>query len=448
MSELDERLRSLIDTSAPRITLEEVYALEEINARPTTTSRRTRRARTRRPATAVLVMVCALATIAVAGAVIATSDNTTRSQIAAGGKQQSGRTGAAAAGGCAGKAYVASGRDTVYVIDTATGTVSNRIRVGNNPNSVAITPDGKHLYVTGSRAAPARRPDGVRKEARGLKFSRGPGFVRQAVGVVSVIDTATDKVSSRIRVPGAPVTVVGVAINPDGKHAYLSYMGIDSGTASSIKVTVITTATGKVSSHFADGTATGVFTPDGKHAYATNRGFDGTVLVIDTATGKVSSRITVGTGAAQAGAITPDGKHLYVASRERDSDIGTVSVIDTATGEASSRTHVGNNPSSVAITPDGKHAYVTSGGFDGRVYVIDTATGVVSALIPVGSLPDVVAITPDGTHAYVTNRFGGSISVIDTATGVVSALIPVGAAGDQLRGLAICPEPNARPRRP
>ena len=440
MSELDERLRSLIDTSAPPITLEEVYALEEINARPTTTSRRTRRARTRRPATAVLVMVCALTTVAVTGAVIATSDNTTRSQIAAGGKQRSGRTGAAAAGGCAGKAYVASGRDTVYVIDTATGTVSNRIRVGNNPNSVAITPDGKHLYVTGSRAAPVSKPDRVRKKARGLKFSaRGPGFVRQAVGVVSVIDTATDKVSSRIQVPGWGG---GVAINPDGKHAYLSYMGIDSGTASSINVTVIATATGKVSSHFADGTATGVFTPDGKHAYATNGGFDGTVLVIDTATGEVSSRITVGAGAAQAGAITPDGKHLYVASRERDSDIGTVSVIDTATGEASSRTHVGNNPSSVAITPDGKHAYVTSGGFDGTVYVIDTATGVVSALIPVGSLPDVVAITPDGTHAYVTSRFGGSISVIDTATGVVSAHIPVGTARDLMGGLAICPAPR------
>jgi YVTN family beta-propeller protein len=311
----------------------------------------------------------------------------------------------------------------VYVIDTATGTVSNRIRVGNHPGSIAITPDGKHLYVTGSQPLPVSNHG-------------------QTVSVVSVIDTATDKVSSRIRAPGAPGAVVGVAINPDGKHAYLSYMGIASGTPSSINVSVITTATGKVSSHFADGTAPGVFTPDGKHAYATNGGFDGTVLVIDTATGEVASRITVGAGAAWAGAITPDGKHLYVASRDR-SDIGTVSVIDTATGKVSSRTHVGNNPSSMAITPDGKRAYVTSFvGFDGTVYVIDTATGVVSGLIPVGSLPDVVAITPDGTHAYVTSRFGGSISVIDTATGVVSALIPVGTARDLMGGLAICPAPR------
>ena len=392
MSELDERLRSLIDTSAPPITLEEVYALEEVSARrPPIPSRRTRRARTRRPATAVLVMVCALATIAVAGALIATSANTTPSQIAAGGKQRTGQRGAAAAGGCAGKAYLTDDHDAVYVIDMATGKVSSRINV-DAQGAVAITPDGKHLYVVGDPGAP---------------------ITTSGRGGMSVIETATGKVSSsRIRAPG---WVVGVAINPDGKHAYLSSVGIDSGTPSSTKVTVITTATGKVSSHFADGTGVVAITPDGKHAYATNGDFDGTMFVINTATGKVASRITVGAGATEAGAITPDGKHLYVASRDR-SGIGTVSVIDTATGKVSRPIRVGNNPTAVAIAPDGTHAYVTSYvAFDGTVYVIDTATGVVSALIPVGSVPNMVAITPDGTNAYVTNRFGNSISVIDTA---------------------------------
>ena len=44
-------------------------------------------------------------------------------------------------------------------------------------------------------------------------------------------------------------------------------------------------------------------TPDGKHAYVTNFG-DGTVSVITTATGAVSAPITVGKGAA-AVAICP-----------------------------------------------------------------------------------------------------------------------------------------------
>ncbi len=51
-------------------------------------------------------------------------------------------------------------------------------------------------------------------------------------------------------------------------------------------------------------------TPDGKHAYVTNYG-DGTVSVITTATGAVSAPITVGK-VPVAVAITPDGKHAYV----------------------------------------------------------------------------------------------------------------------------------------
>ena len=37
---------------------------------------------------------------------------------------------------------------TVSVITTATGAVSAPITVGNGPDWVAITPDGKHAYVT------------------------------------------------------------------------------------------------------------------------------------------------------------------------------------------------------------------------------------------------------------------------------------------------------------
>ena len=37
---------------------------------------------------------------------------------------------------------------TVSVITTATGVVSAPITVGSRPIAVAITPDGKHAYVT------------------------------------------------------------------------------------------------------------------------------------------------------------------------------------------------------------------------------------------------------------------------------------------------------------
>ena len=60
-------------------------------------------------------------------------------------------------------------------------------------------------------------------------------------------------------------------------------------------MSVITTATGAVSAPITVGKAPlGVaITPDGKHAYVANDG-DGTVSVITTATGAVSAPITVG----------------------------------------------------------------------------------------------------------------------------------------------------------
>ena len=45
-------------------------------------------------------------------------------------------------------AYVTNGSVTVSVIDTATNTVVATVPVGSFPFGVAVTPDGKHAYVT------------------------------------------------------------------------------------------------------------------------------------------------------------------------------------------------------------------------------------------------------------------------------------------------------------
>ena len=107
-------------------------------------------------------------------------------------------------------------------------------------------------------------------------------------GTVSVITTATGAVSAPIPVGKRPY---GVAITPDGKHAYVTdFVGGDGDT-----VSVITTATGAVSAPITvgKGPVEVAITPDGKHAYVANSG-DGTVSVITTATGAVSAPIPVG----------------------------------------------------------------------------------------------------------------------------------------------------------
>ena len=64
------------------------------------------------------------------------------------------------------------------MITTATGAVSAPITVGKGPDQVAITPDGKHAYVT-----------------------------NQDDGTVSVITTATGAVSAPITVGTGPEVV-------------------------------------------------------------------------------------------------------------------------------------------------------------------------------------------------------------------------------------------------
>jgi YVTN family beta-propeller protein len=70
----------------------------------------------------------------------------------------------------------------VSVITTATGAVSAPITVGNAPNEMAITPDGKYVYVTNNDD-----------------------------GTVSVITTATGVVSATLAVGKRPA---GVATCP------------------------------------------------------------------------------------------------------------------------------------------------------------------------------------------------------------------------------------------
>ncbi len=179
-------------------------------------------------------------------------------------------------------------------------------------------------------------------------------------------------------------------------------------------------------------------TPDGKHAYVANSG-SGTVSVIDTATNTVvfgvGFPIPVGTFP-RGVAVTPDGKHAYVANTGSDN----VSVIDTATNTVVTTVPVQSIPIGVAVTPDGKHAYVTNDN-SSSVSVIDTASNTVVATVGVGVNPFGVAITPDGKHAYVASGFS-NVSVIDTASNTVVATVGV---GDNPLGVGIVPPPAGVP---
>jgi YVTN family beta-propeller protein len=184
-------------------------------------------------------------------------------------------------------------------------------------------------------------------------------------------------------------------------------------------------------------------TPDGKHAYVANA-LSNTISVIRTATNTVVATVALPVGSNPARvAVTPDGKHVYVAN-----EAGNVSVIATATKTVVATIPVGINPSGVAITPDGTRAYVVTD----TVSVIDTTSNTVVATVPfpAGSGPNGVAITPDGKHAYVAINASviffpiALVSVIRTATNTVVATVPPSGL-PSVGGVGIVPPPPGVP---
>jgi YVTN family beta-propeller protein len=330
---------------------------------------------------------------------------------------------------------------SISAIDTTSNQVVATVEVGPGPHGMVISPTGKKAYVANYGTFPT--PLG---QARCL--SDTVSVLR--LGTRHLAAASGDKTADAPKVV-ATVTVgpgpLAVAITPDDEEVYVTNFGRDPslfpGGVPGNTVSVIQTRSNEVVATIPVGKlpAGVAITPDGKHAYVTNRG-DNEVSVIDTATHTVVATVPVQIQPANI-AFTPDGRRAYVTNFGSN----TVSVIDTAThtvvpvpdGEA---IKVGIVPIGVAITPDGGRVYVVNVNFSpfppfppGEVSVIDTATNTVVKTVAVGAGPRAVAITPDGAHAYVTNFLDlltvdgipvdGSVSVIELATNTVVDTVPL-----------------------
>ena len=287
---------------------------------------------------------------------------------------------------------------TVSVIDTATNTVTATIPVGSSTFGVAVTPDGRQVYVTN-------------------------GLVD---GVVSVIDTATNTVTRSIAFPD--ISASGVAVTPDGTKAYIT-----NGNGSS--VSVIETATGTVIKRIfvRQGPGGVAVAPDGSKVYVEN---SGVLSIISTASNEVIGEI-MGVKTGYMVVVTPDGGKVYVSSGPGPGP-AFVSVINTNTNTVIRNidfTDVG--ATGLAATPDGTKVYVTNDTGPAfspprpGVSVINTASDQVAATIFThsGSTPIGVGVTPDGSKAYVAGfNSASNVFVIDTATNTVIGA-PINAGG-------------------
>jgi len=258
---------------------------------------------------------------------------------------------------CDGKVlYVAEATaDQVAVFDIMSGKVTKAISVGENPAGLAISADGRELYVT--CAVPA--------------------------GKVQLIDVRGGRVSDNIAVGHTPVSVVA---GPDGKMLFVcnqfnNNIGvIDLGSK---KQTATITVTREP--------VAAAITPDGKFLFVANHLPAGAadadyvasvVSVIEISAKKVITNIELPDGSVNLRGITisPDGKNAYVTHilaryqfpvtyLERGwvntnamtiidvpgrKFVNTVLVDDVDLGAA--------NPYSVACTADGKNILITHAG--------------------------------------------------------------------------------------
>ena len=240
---------------------------------------------------------------------------------------------------------------TVSAIDTNTNTVirtSQPLASGstlNYPGSVAVSPDGTHVYVANwvegkiieldpNTLAPVGQPIAVAVGGDEMVFSPDGGrlYVAHdgAAGTLSIIDTSSRTVVGTI---STTYDTTDMVISADGRTLYLADGYYN-------QVQVIDTNTKAVVGYIPLGPRTYnsnpaglALSPDGRWAYVTNND-DATVLVIDTTSRTVvGAPIVVGVSRGVAStvswptaiAVSADGSRIYVANGD------DIVVIDAAT---------------------------------------------------------------------------------------------------------------------
>ncbi len=328
-----------------------------------------------------------------------------------------------------------SGGNVVQTFDTTTNSaLHSPVAVGNDPWSVAITPDGTTAYVGNNGS-----------------------------GTVTPVTVSTDSTGTALCLPSGscPSTTStepeAVAVTPDGSAAYVANSADD--TVSEILLTgsgapkVANTPIGAATADPFTRPDAIAISPDGKTAWVANYA-SGTLVPIDLATGaKIGSPITIPvTGSERAEptglAFTPAGSHLLVAD-SGDGDVTDVTigstgqVTGTDTFALESTAPTGSvTPWAVAVTPAGSTAWVTDYVTTGQVVPVGLAgatANVVGRPVAVHNDPDAVAITPAGTHAYVANYLSDTVSVLSLSAGASTVTATIETTGSP-QGLAVTPD--------
>ena len=273
------------------------------------------------------------------------------------------------------------------------------VPVPPTPGFIAVAPNGRYAYIA-----------------------------HRAEGIVSVLDTNSLQVVSRIVIDAGPPQFV--TFSPDGSRAYVTVTNAD---YTENHVAFVETASNRVLSTVEVGLRPYApqTSPDGRLLYVPLHD-EGRVEVLDTATATEVGSYEVPRNPHWI-AVSADGTRAWTANHESN----VLSVLDLADGgRVLQQIPAGVSPHSVAVSPDGTRVAVVA--FDSSdVHVVDTATGEVVGTGPVGARPQDLTWAPDGRRFYTADVEGDTMSVVDAETLAVTAS-PV--TGDGPTSVAVSPD--------
>jgi 6-phosphogluconolactonase (cycloisomerase 2 family) len=288
--------------------------------------------------------------------------------------------------------------------------------------SVAVSPDGRHVYATGAN------------DNAVVVFRR-----YDLTGRLGWVETQRDGAEGVEGLAGAD----SVAVSPDGRHVYVA-----GDAANAVVVFQRAETTGKLSfvEVYRDnvggvdglaGAEAVALSPDGRHVYVTGD-VEHAVAVFrrDTATGRLSFvevqrdglKGVDGLAGAEFVAVSPDGRQVYVAGYEdhalvtfaRDETSGALSFVE-AQRDGLDGVDGLANAVSVAVSPDGQYVYGTGVADNalavferapetGRLHFVEVERDGVNGVDGLAQVIP-VKVSPDGRHVYVAGWADNAVAV-------------------------------------
>jgi YVTN family beta-propeller protein len=278
------------------------------------------------------------------------------------------------------KAYVGNFADnTVSVLDTGAGKIVATIPVVQGPHGMAITPDGRTVYVAGDGSS-----------------------------AVSVIDTATDKVVKTVEVGKSPN---GLTLTPDGKQLLVTVYGED-------RIVFLDAATqAAVGTVAVPKPHTVSISPDGKLGYVTSQEPGRFALVVVDLARRTVLRTLPLEKTPRDAEFGFDGKAFYFT----EAGVSAIEVLDPATDKIVAEIPTGVSPHFVNLFRGAPLGLSVVQG-PGEVMLFDPTTNKPVRSIAVGKQPHWLTLSGDGKTAYVTNEGSNTLSVVDIATGTTTAV--------------------------